>query len=529
LTITLVAAAVLNSHAALPSSVFVLAVPELKLEVGQDATAIMPHSFISRLEVRVLRSSQEIPPGRIVVRINGEAANIIMSTRSAESVIVCDLNLYYRPGFLLHSGRNAIEVSAESIYGRSYYGTFLLDVRDEPASLREIQREITVSAPGERPPLIQLISPQGPVENLRQFSLQGYVEGGVAPVTVAVQGEPVRLNASQLPSGARGIQLELGATPYSFSTQVKLASNQDSVELTATDAHNNRTRLLIPVIQGTRHSGARYAVIIGVSRYRDPQISGLNFAERDAEAIRDFLVDPNGGGVPLANLRYLVNENATFANIRSALFDFLAKPGPDDLAFVYFAGHGTNDQNKRPDNYYLLGYDTDRKNIGGTGVPMWDLQVAFERTLQASVVSIVDSCHSGAIGQTVPNMANQRWINLGYGRDRAIITASDINEYSREGPQWGGGHGVFTYFLLQGLKGGADRNQDHQITVGELFDFVSRHVVDETQGEQKPYAQAGLARGLTLTQTTSRSAAHRPAWTQLASGGEHHESSQIIH
>jgi hypothetical protein len=522
LAVVVLATVVTNTHAAPPSSIFVLAVPELKLEVGQDGTAVMPHSFVSRLELRVLRSSQEIPAGKILVRINGEAANIIMTTHSAESTIVCDLNLYFRPGFLLHAGRNSVEATVESIYGRVYYGTFLLDVADQPASLREIQVETTANKPGENPPVIQLIDPQGPVESSGEFALEGYVDGGVAPITVAIQGSPIQLSARALSSGARGLKLASSGTQFSFSTLVKVAKNQDSVEVTATDANNNRTRLLIPIIQGTRKASERYAVIIGVSHYRDPKISSLQFADRDAEAVRDFLIDPKGGGVPPENLRYLVNEEATYANIRSALFDFLAKPRPDDLAYVYFAGHGASDSPKRPDNYYLLGYDTDLQNIGGTAVPMWDLQVAFERTLQSNLVNLVDACHSGAIGKVVPNMTNQRWINLGYGKHRAIITASDIREFSSEGEQWGGGHGVFTYFLLRGLKGEADKNHDHQITVGEVFDFVSRHVNEETGGAQKPYAQAGMARGLMLTQNTAKTAVHRRDRTQLASGGRHY-------
>jgi hypothetical protein len=496
------------TEAAPASGVFVLSVPEVKLEVGENTAAPLPTSFINRLELRILRSSQEIPPGKIIVRINGEAANIIMSTRSAEATIVCDLDLGFRPGFLLHSGRNSIEVSAESIYGRPSYATFMLDVGNEPALLREIERESYASKPGDRPPSIHLISPQGPIENVREAPVQGYIEGGAAPVTVTVEGETIRLKSPTSAPGQRGVAAEGGGMSYSFSTLVALASKQTSVEVVATDAHNNRARLRIPVIQGVQTPSQRWAVVIGVSHYRDSQISQLQFADRDAEAIRDFLVDPKGGGVPPENVLYLANEEATFAKIRSALFDFLTKPGPDDLAIVYFAGHGTNDFKKRPDNYYLLGYDTDLQNLGSTAVPMWDLQTAFERTLQANVVTLVDACHSGGIGQAVPNMTNQRWMKAGFGKHRAIITASDVDEVSREGDQWHG-HGVFTYYVLQGLKGSADANHDRRISVGELFDFVRPHVVEATGGAQTPTAQAGLARAVLLTEAGSRTTARQ--------------------
>jgi len=289
LLFTLAVGALLRPTAATSSGTFLLEVPEMKLEVRENAAAAIPHSFVSQLELRVLRSSQEIPPGKIIVRINGEAANIIMSTRSVESVIVCDFDLYFRPGFLLHPGRNTIEASVESIYGRHSYAAFFLDVRDEPESLREVQRETTVKRQGEKPPLIHLISPQGPVENLSQLLLRGYVEGGVAPITVQVQHEAVRLSAGMPPSGGRGVQLKTDTATYNFSTQVKISVTQESIEVMASDAHNNRSRWLIPVVHRIHTSGQRYAVVIGVSHYRDTRIQSLEFADRDAEAIRDFL------------------------------------------------------------------------------------------------------------------------------------------------------------------------------------------------------------------------------------------------
>jgi len=495
---------------------FLLEVPELKLEVVENTAAPIPTSLLNRLELHVLRSSQEIPPGKIIVRINGEAANTIMSTRAAESTIACDLDLNFRPGFLLHAGRNSVEATAESIYGRFFYAAFLLDVRGEPESLRDIQRKTKVSKSGEKPPSIHLISPQGTVENVRELTITGSVEGGIAPVTVTVQGEAVRVKGPASTSGERGIE-PAGGARSTFTAPVALARGQQSIEVVATDAHGNSSTLLIPVVQGTRLPTQRWAVVIGVSHYNNSSIS-LQFAARDAEAMRDFLRDPNGGAVPEANIRYLENEDATSANIRSALFDFLSRPGPDDLAIVYFAGHGMNDFKKSPDNYYLLGYDTDLDNLGGTAVRMRELQEAFETTLKANLVTLVDACHSGGIGK-VANVTNQRWLKAGFGPHRAIITASEIDETSSEGSQWGGGHGVFTYYVLQGLKGAADFKHDHQITVGELFDFVGPHVKEATGNAQNPNAQAGSERGLVLTRTAARTTAVQLDWFPSLSRG----------
>ena len=504
--VLLIGGALLCARGAEPGGVFQLEVPELQMNVEENSSATIPHSFISKLRVHVLKSTSEVSPGQIKIRINGESANIIMSARSGQSDIICDLDLFFRPGFLLHSGRNTIEAYTQSIYGRLYYAAFFLDVRDQPESLREIQVETKVARLGEQPPLIQLASPQGPVENLHQLSVKGYVEGGAGPVTLTVQGQIVVLSSSTIPSGTRGLKLEPGGTSLGFSAPVRIASGQESIEVVATDAHGNLMRMVIPVIQGTRTASVRYAVVIGVSHYRDSRIRNLKYADRDAEAIRDFLLDPRGGGVPRANLLYLENENATYANIHSALFDFLTKPGPNDLAIVYFAGHGTPDP-KRPDNVYMVGYDTDIERIGGTAVPMWDLQASYERTIHSNVVTFVDACHSGGAKDQLANLSNQNWIKLGYGKQRAVMTASEVNELSTEGEKWGGGHGVFTYYLLQALGGAASVRPDHAVSVGEAFDYVRRHVAEDTHGAQTPTALAGPSRGILLTHGATKAAA----------------------
>jgi len=502
LTVALSLAALSHPGAPPAAGIFALEVPQWNVSVSENAMGELPSSSVDHLIVEVSKSSEELPPGKILARVNGEAANIIMSTRSSDRGILCDLDLNFRPGFLLHSGRNAVEVSAESIYGRPFYATFVLDVRDEAESLREVQRESYVGGRDEHPPKIHLNEPQGVVEGVRELTVSGWIEAGVSPLKLTVGGEPVRLSSATTAT-IREVQIQSQGPSYGFSAPVALSATQDAIELVVTDAHNNREQVRIPVTHGVRTPSERWAVIIGVSHYRDKRINQLQFADRDAQQMRDMLVDPKGGGVPADHVLYLANEDATFANIRSALFDFLTKPGPDDLAIVYFAGHGTNDFKKRPDNYYLLGYDTDLDNLASTAIPMWDLQTAFERTLQANVVTLVDACHSGGIGAAIPNMTNSRWIKAGFGKQRAIITASDMDEVSREGEQWGGGHGVFTYYVLQGLTGKADVNRDHKVSVGELFDFVRAQVLRETAGAQSPTAQAGLARAMVLAQASA--------------------------
>jgi uncharacterized caspase-like protein len=284
------------------------------------------------------------------------------------------------------------------------------------------------------------------------------------------------------------------------------------------------------------HGVKKYAVVIGISKYKDPAIPALQFADRDAEAMRDFLLSPEGGRFEKDKIRYLLNEEATLKNIRTALYTFLTFANSNDMVVIYFAGHGSPDPNDRR-NLYLLPYDTEIYNMGGTAFPMWEVQDVFSRIIKARrIVTFTDACHSAGISgqsaartspgrsgtgqnrdlrlepaQDAPgnNLFNQYMARYAGDEHRAVLTASDISERSMESEMWGGGHGVFTHYLLEGLKGKADRNGDGTVTAGELFDYVHDQVLIATHQQQNPTALPGLARDLPLSGKAVRLLADR--------------------
>src|SRR5262249_17827927 len=129
-------------------------------------------------------------------------------------------------------------------------------------------------------------------------------------------------------------------------------------------------------------------------------LTNLRFADRDAMSFYDFLLSPQGGSFRRENVKLLLNEDATSQNVRSALFTFLTKPREQDLVLLYFAGHGSPDPHDKR-NLYLLTYDTQLDDMGGTAFPMWQLQDVFVRIIKAKrVITFTDSCHSyGVSGQ----------------------------------------------------------------------------------------------------------------------------------
>ena len=246
--------------------------------------------------------------------------------------------------------------------------------------------------------------------------------------------------------------------------------------------------------------GQRWAVVVGISKYRDHRIPALRYAAKDAEAFHAWLTSAEGGRYAPANTRLLVNEQASARAIKEALYQWLGQSLDEDMVTIYFSGHGTPESPDRPENLFLVPYDADYDKIAATGFPMWDLETALKRFIKArKVVVIADACHAGGVGAgfadarrgsrgvELGGLVSQGLQGLSQANDGvAVITSAGAKQLSQESQRWGGGHGVFTYFLLEGLKGGADYNKDGRVTLGELIPYLSELVRRETKNAQSP-------------------------------------------
>ena len=244
--------------------------------------------------------------------------------------------------------------------------------------------------------------------------------------------------------------------------------------------------------------GNLWAVVIGVSKYKNlaPK-SQLEFANRDAEAFANFLRSPNGGGFPSSHLTLLTNQAATLSAVRSALGTTLPRSAePDDIVVIFFAGHGVVEGER---DGYLLAHDSDPQNLYATALQLSELnRIITERLKARTVILIADACHSGQLGWTSRGMADDIMINRyleeigksGKGVFRLLASRQDQRSY--EGKDWGGGHGVFTWFLLQGLSGQADSDKDGFVRVGELLNYLSETVPKATQSLQHPRAAGDI-------------------------------------
>lgn len=232
-----------------------------------------------------------------------------------------------------------------------------------------------------------------------------------------------------------------------------------------------------------------YALVIGVATYKNlPSSAQLEYPNRDAEDIYTALISPEGGQFPAENVHKLINERATIANVRQELEQWLPSvTKPDDRVLVYFAGHGFVSGGKA----YLAPYDVDIHNIASTAFPMASLGEDIGGKIQGKwKVLITDACHSGAITPATDRaQVNQTLLDL--HKSLFSLTASRDREQSFESANWGGGHGIFTYYVVKGLDGEADTNGDGVVSADELAEYVHTNVRLATNAQQNPTSERG--------------------------------------
>jgi tetratricopeptide (TPR) repeat protein len=231
-----------------------------------------------------------------------------------------------------------------------------------------------------------------------------------------------------------------------------------------------------------------YAVIVGISHYAHvPDKLQLQFPERDAQSIYTTLISPEGGRFKAENVVLLTGAKATLAGIREQVDKWLPSVArDDDRVLIYFAGHGFLYQGKA----YLAPYDINLDNIAATGYPMDELGSVIGSKINARYkILLTDACHSGAITPDETQAMNKTLASL--NRSLFSLTASRDRESSFESPELEGGHGVFTYYVAQGLNGAADTDGDGIVTADELAEYVHTQVREATGARQNPTFDRG--------------------------------------
>lgn len=225
-----------------------------------------------------------------------------------------------------------------------------------------------------------------------------------------------------------------------------------------------------------------FAMIMGISSYK--YIRPLAFADSDAELFRDFLKSNGGGKLPDSNIYFLKNEDAKAANFLVKGMSWLRNKNlkAGDRLYIYLAGHGDA---INQDEYFYLTYDCnpagDKNNYLITGtIQLYNLKVRIADASRkgVEVIFIMDACRSNELPG---GGEGQQMLNAAISEKQAgeiIMLATGAGQESLEDGTIGTGHGLFTYYLVEGLTGLADTvgTPDNLVTLEELQRYVGTTV-----------------------------------------------------
>jgi hypothetical protein len=231
------------------------------------------------------------------------------------------------------------------------------------------------------------------------------------------------------------------------------------------------------------------AIIIGIEDYK--YAPNVDFASNDARVFYKY--SKRVFGIQERNIYYRINDGATSGEFNKIFAEdgWIARRLKKDQTdvIVYYSGHGAPDT--KSEKGYLIPYDID-PNYANTGVSLDFIYSSLSKLQAKSVTLFIDACFSGESRSEEMLVAGIRPISVKIKNpiltteNMAVFSASTGKQYSSAYPEKQ--HGLFTYFLLKGLKGKA-KGSDKKITLDELQSYIYKNV-DETAGyldkEQNP-------------------------------------------
>lgn len=318
----------------------------------------------------------------------------------------------------------------------------------------------------------------------------------IASLRATVNGKTIDLLKS--PTTAPAASQTLAYAPIDFQADLREGKNDIAIEATDDERLTTTENLTINYDKG---AGRIHVLTIGINDYsHQPAVPELHYAVADAHDIASTLSslfkDPN------KQVTELLDQQASKAKVIDELFhDLPSEVKPADTVVIFFSGHGapgtTTDAQGNVDTY-ILPIDADPASLVNTAIKMSDLDKVLRRLRSERIVFLADTCYSGAGGRGIKTvdmraasgvalravLGTRAVPKLPEGKGCALITAATASQVAQEQETFG--HGIFTYYLLQGLKGAADTNRDGNVTVTELYTYVRNQVEKSTAGAQTP-------------------------------------------
>jgi WD40 repeat protein len=343
-------------------------------------------------------------------------------------------------------------------------------------------------------------------------------------IALATRKVTVKIEVSPALAGAQDVRL------FRNGLLVKLwegdvLKRQSSVTLTATipivagenrltayafnhdNIKSNDATLTVTGADSLKRLGTSYILAVGVNAYSNPGYN-LKYAVPDAAEFAAEVKRQQGRLKNSSQIEIisLADSEATKANIMQQLAQLVERVQPEDKVIVYFAGHGTAQQNR----FYLiphdLGYAGPRARLNEAGLQSMlahsisdiELDQAFEKMDAGQILLVIDACNSGQALEAEEKrrgpMNSKGLAQLAYEKGMYILTAAQSYQAAQEAAKLG--HGFLTYALVEdGLKRGAADGEpkDGRIELREWLNYATEQV-PRMQEENQLEARRGRGR-----------------------------------
>jgi hypothetical protein len=410
------------------------------------------------------------PTGISEVRINGEKVGYDQEGRFLHPVT-------------LRPGENRFLVMAVNTSGKMVSKEVAID-RDQDSA----PPDIVLLRPGVSRGFQVAIKPE-----VKQTIVEGMVKDDSKLLFV-------RINDSEIPISETGHFLyEMPVTDATKSISIEAADifgniARKSLEVTRGENSWTETSSNPPLSKGgPAVKPVLWGMAIGVSKYSSSAIN-LQYADQDALNLAKFFQAQAGNSFSEVHFKTLINDQVSRNSIIEGITQHLGMAAPDDIIFLFVAGHGM--KHRQSGSYYFMPADADFDTVLSKGLRMSDFEESI-KILSKNVNKIIvamDTCHSGAleVGMRGGDGSEDLAAAMNAASGLFILSASKAGEVSLESDKFDldpefTGHGAFTYTLVEAMQGQADYDKDNYVSLNEVFQFVSRQVPRLTNGQQHPY------------------------------------------
>jgi tetratricopeptide (TPR) repeat protein len=222
-----------------------------------------------------------------------------------------------------------------------------------------------------------------------------------------------------------------------------------------------------------RDNGRHIALLIGVNKYDNRNLADLAYAERDVQDLNELL--KSGYDVHLLlGSSASSSERATKRNIERALDDLFSKGlTKEDTVLIAISGHGEQISVERDGLKHDEPFFCPCDAIPTDSSRLINLSRLIERLGErggGTNLLLVDACRNDPDPTRGRGIDGDMMLNLPKGM--AVFLSCSKGEKAQESAKAGNGHGLFFYFVLEGLKNKDIRNANKELRWDALVAFV---------------------------------------------------------